>query len=307
MQGQVAIFMYHAVVRSAIGEACFITESVFRDEIRCIRDNFDVIPLTEVVRRLSAGESFGPTAAITFDDGFQNNYESAFPILREAALPATLFLTTQFLNTDKTFWYGLWIHAIRSTQCKSMIWNGQTFDLQSPRAKRRSSDMIQDELKKLPQTSLLRELAKLVQKLTGKTNFTIRKRSPVRMLDVAAINEMVDSGLVEFGAHTYSHAILSKIPNAQKREEIVKSIEDVQQFTGRCCRLFAYPNGRHSDYDSASMRILRENGIIAAVTAEPGINDKTTPHLELRRYPTGFSRKNQSFDRFVENIVAGQS
>jgi peptidoglycan/xylan/chitin deacetylase (PgdA/CDA1 family) len=307
MQDQVAIFMYHAVVRSAIGEACFITEPVFRDEIRCIKNSFDVIPLSEAVRRLSSDESFGPTAVITFDDGFQNNYSSAFPVLREAGLPATLFLTTQFLNTDETFWYGLWIHAIRMTQCKSMIWNGQTFDLQSPQARRRTSDTIQNELKKLPQTLLLRELTILVKKLTGKTRVTIRKRSPVRMLDAESINEMVDSGLVEFGAHTHSHAILSKMSNAQQREEIVKSIEDVQKFTGRRCRLFAYPNGRHSDYDGASIRILRENGIIAAVTAEPGINDTATPHLELRRYPTGFSRRNQSFDRFVENIVAGRN
>lgn len=306
MQGQVAIFMYHAVVRSAVGEACFTTEPVFRDEIRCIKNNFDVVPLSEAVRCLGAGECVGPTAVITFDDGFRNNYEFAFPILRDVALPATMFLTTQYLNTDKTYWYGLWVHAVKSTRCKTLQWNGRAFDLVSPEARRRTSDIVQVELKKLPQTSLLRELTVLVCKLTGKADHTIREKSPVRMLDSSAINEMADSGLIEFGAHTYSHAILSKLSIAQKREEIVRSIEDVQKITGRGCRFFAYPNGMRSDYDRASIRILRENGIIAAVTAEPGINDRTTPPLELHRYAAGFSGSDQAFERFVEIIAAGR-
>ena len=95
---------------------------------------------------------------------------------------------------------------------------------------------------------------------------------------------MASSGFIEFGAHTHSHAILSLLSDTERHEEIDRSIDTIRKWTGRPCELFAYPNGRAEDYDPAIIRMLESKGILIAVTAIAGPNERTTSALELKRY-----------------------
>jgi peptidoglycan/xylan/chitin deacetylase (PgdA/CDA1 family) len=119
------------------------------------------------------------------------------------------------------------------------------------------------------------------------------------------MREMLHSGLVEFGAHTGSHAILSKLTPAEQRDEIGRSIREVSTVTGRPCHLFAYPNGTFEDYDGSTLAILREAGISVAVTAEKGSNDRATPPLELRRYAIGGEPSMRGFDAVLKRLERG--
>ena len=71
---------------------------------------------------------------------------------------------------------------------------------------------------------------------------------------------MADSELIEFGAHTHTHAILARLSTNQVRREITESLEAVRKLTGRPCILFSYPNGGPEDYDERALRILDEGG-----------------------------------------------
>ena len=104
------------------------------------------------------------------------------------------------------------------------------------------------------------------------------------MLSEQAISEMALSGLVDFGAHGYSHAILSFLTPGEQEEEILRSLHAVRTLTGQPCRLFAYPNGRRQDYDEETIRILDSHGVQAAVTTMSGFNDERTSLMELGRY-----------------------
>jgi peptidoglycan/xylan/chitin deacetylase (PgdA/CDA1 family) len=116
---------------------------------------------------------------------------------------------------------------------------------------------------------------------------SIEDGSAFRMLDKKAIGEMVASGLIEFGAHTHRHAILSQLSEEERFNEIRQSIDAVYELTGRPCKCFAYPNGREEDYNSETIKDLKACGIEIAVTAISGPNDEKTPVLELRRYGIG--------------------
>ncbi len=82
-KNQLSILMYHAVVREPLQVAdwCFLDESAFRKQIEYTRRNFQVVSLNQAIAMLSQGSLDTPTLAITFDDGYQNNYNVAFPIL----------------------------------------------------------------------------------------------------------------------------------------------------------------------------------------------------------------------------------
>jgi hypothetical protein len=133
----------------------------------------------------------------------------------------------------------------------------------------------------------LGKLAEIRGKLDIHTPTEVARDSHFRMLDNQSIADMSASGLIEFGAHTATHTILSRVDEARARQEITSSIEDTQRLTGKPCRLFAYPNGQPGDYNEAVIRFLERSGIGAAVTTRDGPSTMTTPPLELCRYGIG--------------------
>lgn len=92
----IPILMYHAL--SAESSAITVSPSTFEWQMRWLHERgYNVMPLTEVVRQLRAGEPpAGHTAVITFDDGLLSVYSTAFPILARYRFPATVFIVSGY-------------------------------------------------------------------------------------------------------------------------------------------------------------------------------------------------------------------
>ena len=184
-----------------------------------------------------------PTAVITLDDGYQNNYSVAFPILREFALPATVFITTGFINTDDTFWNLRLNLSLANTKRTSLSWNGKVLDLGDATSRAKANVIISKSLRALPRTELMSRLSKIIKLLGEDPKKPIELDSPFRMLTAQAVREMNQSGLVEFGAHTHTHPILARLSSEECKNEIELSVRRVEEITGCACRFFAYPFG----------------------------------------------------------------
>jgi peptidoglycan/xylan/chitin deacetylase (PgdA/CDA1 family) len=302
--GDLAILTYHAVCRHlpAIDDWCFLSADAFRLQMEYLKRHVTVLPLEVAVARLRAGEVRGPTAAITFDDGFRNNHDVAFPILRALGLPATVFLNTGFTGTADTVWFCRLVHAFGATTASRLEWNGLNLSLESPGLREEASARVQTALKAFPQPRLREELARILRALGQASDQPFTPESPYRMLDGEAIAEMDGSGLVAFGAHTHTHAIVARLPRAEQEEEIGRSVQGVARLTGRPCRMFAYPNGGRDDYDPATLDILRSQGVELAVTMMPGANDRRTPLLELKRYGVASNMSMPVFQLRVHHV-----
>jgi peptidoglycan/xylan/chitin deacetylase (PgdA/CDA1 family) len=300
------IFNYHAVVRFPLEvyNWCFLTETLFRRQMQYLKRRFKLMPLSQAVEQLSTRTSTRPIAVITFDDGFQNNYEIAFPILRAYGIPATFFLVTGVIDTSSTLWFCQLHHALIETHMLTFEWKGRRFDLATAAARARASSELGAALKTFPQPHLLAELHHITCALGRDERLEVELTSPYRMLSRQAISEMSASGLAEFGAHTHSHSILSSLSAGQAREEIEQSITAIGTLTGQPCRLFAYPNGRAQDYDASTTEALQVMGIDTAVTAIAGYNTAATPRLELRRYGIGADVLPSRFRELVEGSVS---
>jgi peptidoglycan/xylan/chitin deacetylase (PgdA/CDA1 family) len=124
------------------------------------------------------------------------------------------------------------------------------------------------------------------------------------MLEHKAVRIMVSSRLIEFGAHTHTHAILGLLSEEEQAREIRASLSSIEELTNRNCRFFAYPNGQPQDYNTTTMRLLRIHRIQAAMTGNPNPNDRTTPALELRRYGIGCDTTFAYFKLKVHHLIA---
>lgn len=94
------VVSFHRVNREADPTGLTISPEMFERFCRFFSHYFDVVSLTHFVERLEKGQSVGALLAITFDDGYLDNFEIAAPILKRLNLPATFFVTTKFVGTD---------------------------------------------------------------------------------------------------------------------------------------------------------------------------------------------------------------
>jgi hypothetical protein len=139
----------------------------------------------------------------------------------------------------------------------------------------------------LAHPALLREVTSLCADLGTGADTPVSSESPYAILNVEAMRAMSSTGLVEFGAHTHTHAILSRLDVDQQREEVLQSITGLEALGVRTCSVFAYPNGRQHDFGPEAVAILQAAGVTAAVTAVQGINSARDSWMALRRFGLG--------------------
>ncbi len=300
----VTILMYHAVARSrpVVTDWCLLPEPNFVRQMRYVKAHFDVLSLSDAVTRLHDGSVTRPTAVITFDDGFQNVHDVAFPILRGLALPATVFLNTGFVGTNETIWFCRVVQALSRTDREALLWQGHRYGLRGASAKRAASARLQERLKQLHPNDVVREVEVIEATLGQSPGGSAADDDHWRVLNVASIRRMADSGLIEFGAHTDTHAILTRVGPDRARREIQRSVRVTSNLTGRPCDLFAYPNGTVHDYDPRTTALLRDLDITAAVTTIPGLNTTETPPLELRRDGVGGAQGLLTFQANIHHV-----
>jgi peptidoglycan/xylan/chitin deacetylase (PgdA/CDA1 family) len=108
--------------------------------------------------------------------------------------------------------------------------------------------------------------------------------APLRWDEVA---EMARSGLVSFGGHSHTHAILTRCPAAVAEEELAVSKRIIEDRTGTRCTLFSYPNGERGDFDRATRELLVRLGYACGLTTVPGLNPRRADVYELKRTGIG--------------------
>lgn len=302
---QLSVLMYHAVVRDPLQVAdwCFIDEGTFQRQIAYITQHFRVVSLREGIAMLATGSVDGPTLAVTFDDGYQNNYDIAFPILSSYNCPATIFLTTKYIDSDLIPWFGRLNLALTRTAKQFLVWNGVSFNLSTLAQRANTSVSLHKSLKQRHPYSIDGLVTEISKMLAVDADEKFGPGSPYHMLRTSAIRAMIKSGLITFGAHTHTHSILSRLSVGDQQEEIACSLSLVREFTGENCEFFAYPNGSISDYDPSTMKLLESSGVLGAASTISGPNTIDTSPLELRRYGVGSDLTFWDFQSMVHHLT----
>ncbi|MDX1961804.1 MAG: polysaccharide deacetylase family protein [Pirellulales bacterium] len=98
----ILVFFYHRIAHDRCVPWSHTNEE-FARQIHWLRDNFELISLAEVQRRIRAGLNDRPAACITFDDGYAENCDHALPLLIEEQIPCTYFVCTHYILEQQPF------------------------------------------------------------------------------------------------------------------------------------------------------------------------------------------------------------
>ena len=285
------VVTYHGILQQplAVPDWCFLDARSFESQIRFLVRHFDIVHLEDLFSA-EAGDPRPvgkPRLAITFDDGYANNHDMAFPILRQLGVPATVFLISDLVDSDDTVWFCRLHDAVCKTRLDSIVHDGIHIDLRGRSARAAGSALLQSLLKGLPPDALMESCGSVVGRLGSDWQSQIAADSPFRMLSTAQVRSMVNSGLVRFGGHTASHAILGLLDDQGVRREIESCIQRTSAISGMPCRTFAYPNGRLGDFDSRAVEVLQRLEIAVSVTTRRGVNYSSDDRMYLRRHGIG--------------------
>jgi peptidoglycan/xylan/chitin deacetylase (PgdA/CDA1 family) len=241
--------------------------------------------------------------AVTFDDGYANNYHLALPVLERYQFPATIFVTTGFVDRTVPLW-GDWLEfLLTSAPRRNSVFGWKNESIVLPLAAPEAASGVFAQLKQRLRLEAIGEIHEFLRALETHLEFRYDWNSipeALRPLDWEQIRAMRRSGLVSFGAHTVSHPVLSRCTRKTRRQEILQSKRRLEEELGEACRTFAYPFGKYTDYTPETTKIVREAGFELGVSAESGCNLRSSwDAYELKRWGADLSVEEVSF------LVAG--
>src|ERR1035437_3871237 len=264
-KSQVAILMYHRVSPQKDNWSLDpISPNVFEEQIAYFSRKYEILSLENLAKYFQQGKTLPEKAVVfTFDDGYLDNYQYADPILSKYRIPATIFLTTGHISSDKLFWWDKVRYIIQHTNKSRLNLNelGDYF-LQSAKVRSQAQSKITEGLKQITED----RKSFLIEKLAGIADVDIPSGLAKKLiLSWDKIKEMSSNG-ISFGAHTVNHRILANMPLEQAAWEIIHSKKDIEKAIGKEVNTFSYPNG---DFNPNLVKIIKESSFSCAVSVLP--------------------------------------
>jgi peptidoglycan/xylan/chitin deacetylase (PgdA/CDA1 family) len=266
----------------------------FDRQMRYLADHYQVMPLIEAIGAFEKGKQEN-IVALTFDDGFDDLYFNVFPILVKYNIKPTIFITTGLIGTKDTLWSERVVHALKSSIGQSLqlpiINGGEKLVIE-----RESVDeIIKELLRALKQADNLERLRLVAEVLRSLEIDASQHFEGSRMMSWEMVKEMSDWG-VEFGSHSVSHPILSKLSGEDLKIELVDSKAMIEERLGNSCETIAYPVGGVGAFNADVKQAVREAGYSAACSYVSGIVSSVDGDVyELKRIHVDSS---VSFDWF---------
>jgi peptidoglycan/xylan/chitin deacetylase (PgdA/CDA1 family) len=281
------VFMIHSVTPAGVQRDGAISADTLAGHFEYLkRHNYRVLSLREYVMALINHESTYKSAVFTVDDGYRDIYLNAFDIFKSFGYPATVFITSDFIDKKLFFWWDTIEYAFQATLLDQVdldyIEMGQA-RLGSDEDRARVTQSVIFYCKKLPNDEKLALIARLVKLLN--VDISCQPQGIYEPLSWDEICEMNKSG-IDFFPHTKTHPILSRILPDRQAIELREPKSLIEKRLGTKADIFCYPNGSWEDFTENTIAILKSSGYIAAVMGVPGFDNtkKQNDLFRLKRF-----------------------
>ena len=248
-----------------------ITPEFLEDVIVSLRDaGIDIVSLDEVHRRIAAGEGERRFVALTFDDGYRDNFEFAWPILKRYEAPFTLFVPSAFADGRGELWWVAIEKAIARHPSIEVEMDGveRVFDCATPHAKQATFDTIYAWLRSRPTWD---EVMRPVREIAFGYGVDMERQCRELCMGWDEIAEMAKHPLTTVGGHTVTHPILAKLPEEAVRAEMSDGASRIEEKLGVRPVHFSYPVGSTDAAGAREFGLAADLGFKTAVTTRPGV------------------------------------
>ena len=253
----VAVLCYHGIRDDEIPRGSIpldylhMPASAFEDHCRIVRDSCDPISLDQWRAALRGGTPLPKRPVlITFDDGYRSVLTKAAPILTAYGLPAAVFVCTGPMRTRQL----LWFDQVGGNGGHAAVQLSKDHDYTSWANVHGAGPRVDE-------------------------------RDPRALMTPDELAELAGMTGIEIGGHTVRHPILANAPTTDQRWEIEQNLQDIERWTQKSPRAFAYPNGRRGiDYNADTLAILAETSVDMAFTTHSSFATADEPALERSRF-----------------------
>ena len=295
------VLTYHRVGDAAQSaydpEVYSATVDAFAAQIAHLKQNFDVIRLRDAIDLVTgSSKARGSLLLITFDDGYLDNFEAAFPVLRSHGVPATFFLPTAYIGTSRIPWWDVIAYAVGHAR-------PDRIRLSYPRP-------VEYELRSADRSAVVGELLRAYKApdLADPERFVsgvlaaceVDEPTGRVFMNWAEAAEMLRGGM-DIGSHTHNHYLLARLPLEAQYEELRLSRSILEGHLGGQIDSLAYPVGSRN---ALTYQALEQAGYRIAFSGYGRVNvPGSIDRYEVRRYGV---EDDLAYDRFrFTTAVAG--
>jgi peptidoglycan/xylan/chitin deacetylase (PgdA/CDA1 family) len=227
------------------------------------------------------------TVAVTFDDGYADNETVAAPLLEAAAIPSTVFVTTDVLTSGHELWWDQLDHLILDSAPRveelrvTLEGRPLVVDIRSDAGRQRALHAIRTRLFHRPAESVTAGLAAVASALARDLPAACSDHA---MLTETQLKALSERPFVQIGSHAVSHTMLSALSPQQQATELQESKRRLEQLIGDPVTAFAYPYGERRSYGRETPALLRSAGYSVAVTTDDGPVGWWTGATRVPRY-----------------------
>lgn len=299
---RLVVLRYHSICGDDeqpeyVSRSIALPVTTFDQQMHLVSRRYHCISLDEAVHCLTSGRPLPPRSiVITFDDGYQDNYRHALPILAKYRIPATIYLVSSTLTDGRVLWTSRLRQVLAASRIQYLMLSDLSpspFPLGDETSRAVSARMLTNSLN----TMSAEPRQRWIDRIAEETQAPPAPAARAWFLTLDQINEMRHHGIT-FGAHTVTHPNLPGLGTDEARAEIEHSRGDLQRLIGTDTVHFSYPNSgaMHPHFSDTVIGLVREAGYKSAVTSQGGPCRPGSDVFRLQR--VGINRARSSPARF---------
>ncbi|WP_109125844.1 polysaccharide deacetylase family protein [Dyella sp. C11] len=267
------------------------TPEEFREQMTLVKERYRPMRLSDVAAAINAGDALPPDAVVvTFDDGYDDNYRIAYPILKELGVPATFFISTGHIDSGRPYAYDWLVHMILLADTPRLQLPELGIDVPMPATRDERRALATHVLDSMKEISALEQTA-MTRRLEGEWNMPSEHARPedCRPMTWDQLREMRSAGL-EIGSHGVNHWMLSKLPREELEREVFDSRNALLRELGPMPLLMSYPVGSNRAFDKQVIEVTRDAGFdlacsyISGTNLQPANNRYSLYRIAVERY-----------------------
>jgi peptidoglycan/xylan/chitin deacetylase (PgdA/CDA1 family) len=234
------------------------------------RSGFDFLSLDEMHHRMTERDFSRRFVCLTFDDGYRDTLQWAYPILKDAEVPFAVYVPTSFPDRLGELWWLALEAVIARNDRIGLAIDGRDrkFDCRTVAEKRALYDELYWWLRSRSTEAELREV---VRNLAAFYHVDIAAFCNELCMSWSELAELAADPLVTIGAHTVTHPMLAKLTRDAVRSEMDLSRSVIEAALALRPQHLSYPFGDRTSAAAREFEIAAELGFKTAVTTRPGV------------------------------------
>jgi peptidoglycan/xylan/chitin deacetylase (PgdA/CDA1 family) len=266
------------------------TPDGFETHVRMLRDRFRLPSWNQWLDIAANGFRVSePTALITFDDGYRDQYEHAFPILKKHEVIAAFFISTDFIDRPRLFWWDHVAYVMKqAAQTRVALEHPEPIELDLTRLSRSEAMMaVIGAYLRAQRPDEARLLAHLEER--AHVRVPSEELGKTLLMSWDQILEMDAAGM-GIGSHTNTHSKLARFAPDEQRAELEESKRVLELRLGKKVTTIAYPYGGADAFTEQTKRWTAEAGYEVGLSLKPGVNKpNTTDAYDVHRIAIGLA------------------